>query len=50
MNQRTAKRIRREIYGDQSPRARQYVRGTVTGQIRRRDLGGAVRRAKRSVR
>jgi hypothetical protein len=47
MNGKKAKRIRREILGDQSPRQRKYVIGAVTGQLRRRDLGGAVRMAKK---
>jgi hypothetical protein len=43
------KAIRRAIYGDQNPRTRRYVRGAATGQIRRRDLGGAVRCAKKAA-
>jgi hypothetical protein len=46
MRAKKAKALRREIMGDQSPRLRRYVRGAVTGQIRRRDPGGAFRRAK----
>jgi hypothetical protein len=46
MRAKKAKALRRAIYGDQSPRVRRYVRGAVTGQIRRRDLGGAYRMAK----
>jgi hypothetical protein len=42
-----AKALRRAIFGDQSQRVRHYVRGGMTGQIRRRDLGGAYRMAKR---
>jgi hypothetical protein len=52
MRAKKAKALRRAIYGDQSrsgagQRIRRYVRGPVTGQIRRRDLGSAYRMAKR---
>ena len=49
MRAKKAKALRRAIYGDHSHRARAYVRGAATGQIRRRDLGGAYRMAKRQA-
>jgi hypothetical protein len=50
MRAKKAKAIRRAVFGDQSPRVRQYVVGRVSGTIRRRDLGGAYRMAKRQAR
>jgi hypothetical protein len=33
MRQKVAKRLKREVYGDFSPRARKYYRGSTTGMI-----------------